>query len=53
MRLPNHRSPVPWSQKTHNFMSACQNPKSRKKMRGKCPSVATARKMMKEGVKKK
>ena len=44
---------MPYSAKAHNFFSLCANPKSRKKSRGKCPSVATARKLMKEGVKKK
>jgi hypothetical protein len=43
---------MPWTQKTHNFMEGCLHGM---KPRGgrKCPSKKVARKMAREGVKKK
>jgi hypothetical protein len=44
---------MPYSQAAHNFFGLCASRKGRKKARMKCPSLAVAKKMLKEGVKKK
>lgn len=42
---------MPWSQKQHNYFEGCAHNPS--KMKGKCPSKGTSKKLASEGVKKK
>lgn len=43
---------MPMTKKAKRFMGMCANPKSRKKARGKCPSIKTAKKLLKHAKKK-
>jgi hypothetical protein len=38
---------MPYSDKAKRFLGMCSNPKSRKKVRGKCPPQKTARRLLK------
>jgi len=42
---------MPYTEKAHNFFALCSTPKGRAKARGKCPSLAAAKRMMGEGIK--
>lgn len=44
---------MPFSKAAHSFFSLCASRKGRRKARTKCPSLADARRMMKEGIKRK
>ncbi len=44
---------IPYTESAHNFFALCSSSKGRKKAKKKCPSLTDAKRMMKEGVKKK